>query len=96
MTEERTLDNADLSPANLFLYDAKRAEMTGICDVLNFTDSNITAVCKFGIMSIDGLSLKIESFDSQSETLSVTGDFFGFYYIEKNKKSRKKKGPFSG
>lgn len=82
-------------PSNIFLYDAERAELTGITDVLSFTESSIVTVCKYGILSVDGSKLKIENFDSKSGILSVTGEFYGFYYMEKEKREKRKKGAFS-
>lgn len=95
MGEDRN-DAADReAPSDLFLYDTKRAELTGIKDVLNFTDTAIVAVCKYGTLSIDGEGLRIESFDSSAGSLSVTGSINGFFYFDKVSREKKKKGFFS-
>ena len=78
---------------DIYLFDRKKAELTGISDVIGFTDSNITLNCKFGVVTIDGRELKIVSFDSESGKLSVTGTVDSiFYYGEpsSDKKGRKR------
>lgn len=95
MGEDRNDEVEREAPSDLLLYDAKRAELTGIHDVLNFTDTAIVAVCKYGTLSIDGEGLRIESFDSSSGSLSVVGSINGFFYFDKVSKEKKKKGLFS-
>lgn len=92
---EKNTETINEGPSDLFLYDAGRAELTGISDVEGFTDTTIVAICKFGTLTIDGESLKIESFDSSKGTLSVTGNIYGFFYIDRSSKEKKKKGFFS-
>ncbi len=79
---------------NVFIYDRKRVELSGIYDVVGFTDTTVIATCKSGNVSVDGSELKIDSFDSSSGKLSVHGNVNGvFYYggVEKEKKNKKKK-----
>lgn len=84
---------------NIYIYDRGKAELTGIYDVLSFTDANITVTCKTGCISIEGKSLKIDSFDSATGELIVTGTLDGFFYFGKKEKSEKiekgKKGGLS-
>lgn len=81
---------------DVLIYDRKRAELTGIDDVLSFSDINVTLNSKYGNISIDGKSLKIISFDSSSGKLSITGDVEGvFYYGEPSEEKRSRRRLFS-
>ncbi len=78
---------------DIFLYDRSKAEISGIYDVIEFSSENITVSCKSGNISIDGNSLKIESFDSQSGRLSISGNVDGILYFgdaPAEKKSRRR------
>lgn len=95
MIDERNREEQVNLPANLFLYDGNRVELSGIADVTSFTDTSVIAVCKYGEMSIDGENLHIESFDAASGALSVTGSITGFFYYDKVIKEKKKRKLFS-
>ena len=78
---------------DVFIYDRSRADLTGISDVLEFSDNNITVTCKSGNISIDGSALKIESFDSESCRLSLIGKIDSVIYFgesQETKKSRRR------
>ena len=77
----------------IFIYDRSRADLTGISEVFEFSDRSITAACSSGSISIDGSSLRIESFDSVSCRLSLTGNIDSVIFLDDlpdNKKSRRK------
>ena len=65
---------------DIFIYDRSRADMTGICEVIEFSENNISVSCRSGNISIDGSSLKIGSFDSESGRLSITGEIDSVIY----------------
>ena len=67
------MDNLDFSGNDISICGRMRTEITGVEDVIGFSDSNVTLSCKSSSLSIDGEGLKIESFDSSSGRLSVTG-----------------------
>ena len=95
MADIRKDDVTDMSPSDFFLYDTKKAELTGISDVISFTDSEIVAECKWGVLSVNGEELKIENFDSARGNLSLCGNINGIFYFGKMSKDKKKKGLFS-
>lgn len=74
---------------NIYIYDRNKAELTGIHDVLSFTDVNITVTCKYGCISIEGKDLKIDSFNSATGDLIINGTVDGFFYFGKSEKEKK-------
>lgn len=79
---------------NISIFNRSRAELTGIYDVVGFTDTAIVVTCKSGNISIDGAGLKIESFDGALGVLSVSGNINGLFYyggVEKEKKNKLKR-----
>jgi len=80
---------------DVYIYDRKRADITGVSDVVSFSDTNITLSCKSGSMSLDGEMLRIESFDSESGKLSVTGEIDSVIYFG-DVESKKSKHRFFG
>ncbi len=76
---------------DIFIYDRSRADLSGIDEVLEFSDTNITVSCKSGNISIDGSSLKISSFDSESGRLSVTGQLDSVIYFGEAPRDKKTK-----
>lgn len=76
---------------NINIYDRQKAEFTGIYDVVGFSDTTIVVTCKSGNISIDGNNMKIDSFDSASGKLTVTGDINGLFYYGGVKKEKKNK-----
>lgn len=83
--------NGQNSVNNICIFDRKKAELSGIYEVIGFTDTAIVVTCKSGNVSIDGSSMKIDSFDSSSGKLTVIGDINGLFYYEGVEKEKKKK-----
>ncbi len=79
---------------NISIFDRQKAELTGIYDVVGFSDTTVVATCKSGNISIDGSGMKIESFDSSTGKLCVTGSINGLFYyggVEKEKRNKLRK-----
>ena len=76
---------------NVCIYDRTRAELTGISDVVGFTDSSVAATCKSGNISVEGKSLKIETFDSATGKLIISGTVNGLFYYGGAATDEKKK-----
>ena len=58
---------------NIFIYDRKKLEATGITDVIAFSDTCVEMALEEGSLAIDGSDLKIESFSSGTRKISITG-----------------------
>ena len=71
---------------NAFIYNRQRIEITGVIDVISFSESNVEAEYSDGILVVDGKLLKIEEFSGDSGKLFISGEIDGFYYFSKNKK----------
>lgn len=76
---------------NIFIYDREKAKLSGISDVEGFTDTNIVVTCKYGSISIEGEGLKIDSFDSATGDLCISGTVDGMFYFGNSAKSKKSK-----
>lgn len=77
---------------DIFIYDKSKAELTGISEVIGFTDCNIVLSCRHGSISIEGESLKIDCFDSEVGKLSLTGDVSAVFYFGCAPKDKSKRG----
>lgn len=81
---------------NVFLYDRKKLEMSGVCDVLAFSDTELEMALDDGCVAVDGEELKIESFSAGSGKLSIVGKVNAVSYYGKSpvkqSKSKKKRG----
>ncbi|MBR6918670.1 MAG: YabP/YqfC family sporulation protein [Clostridia bacterium] len=79
---------------DICIYDRKRAELTGICDVVEFSEDLLILSCADGNISIEGSSMKIERFDCDSGKLSVTGTIDGFQFYNDAPSGKKSKRLF--
>lgn len=69
---------------SVFLYNRQKLEMTGICDVLAFSDTEIELSLDDGCVAVDGDELKIESFSAGSGKICVTGKVSAVSYYGKS------------
>ncbi len=74
---------------NVFIYNRQRIELSGIIDVISFSETNVEAEYTEGILVVDGINLKIEEFSGETGKLYICGEIYGFYYFSKNKKETK-------
>lgn len=74
----------ETSGQNIFLYDRKRFEATGIRDVIAFSDDSVEMALDGGCLAVDGGELKIESFSSESGKINITGNISGISFYGKN------------
>lgn len=81
-------------PNNIVLKDRREAVLTGIFDVVSFTDGEISMTCRTGGLTLVGEELKIDRFDSDSGELSVVGNIGGVFYLDgaRGKKGKKNRG----
>ncbi len=81
-------------PNNIVLKDRREAMLTGIFDVVSFTDGEISMTCRTGGLTLVGEELKIDRFDSDSGELSVVGNIGGVFYLDgaRGKKRKKDRG----
>lgn len=76
---------------NLFLYSRKRLELTGITDVLEFTENTLELSLNEGYLGIDGEDLKIDYFSTDSGKVCIHGNICGMFYYGKSQSSKKQK-----
>lgn len=74
---------------DIHIYDRTKTELSGVTEVVSFSDANITLTCKFGTVSIDGEGLKVKAFDSASGNLSVTGRVDAVVYFDDGVRRRR-------
>ena len=74
-----------------FIYNRKRAEISGVCDVVEFSEDLLVLSCADGNISIDGSYMKIERFDSESGKLTVVGTIDGFIFYSDAQNGKKSK-----
>ncbi len=68
---------------NIFLYDRKKLEMTGISDVSAFSDTSVEMSYSGGMIAVEGTDLKIDSFSSETGHICITGVVNSFCYYGK-------------
>lgn len=71
----------ELRGQNIILEGRKKLNITGVRDVENFDDNNITLVTDLGTLNVKGNEIKIEKLNLDSEEVVATGDFYLFEYI---------------
>ncbi len=74
------------------IRDKAKAELSGICEVENFHESEITLLCESGAVVIEGVGLKIDSFSVETGKIEITGCIGGIFYLEKSDKSGARRG----
>ncbi|MBQ7669464.1 MAG: YabP/YqfC family sporulation protein [Clostridia bacterium] len=84
------METTDYLGNDIHIFDRSKAEVTGVSEVLSFSNSGITVSCKIGTVSFDGDGLKILSFDSASGKLYISGRVDSVYYYDDNGDKRTK------
>ena len=88
------MENQSFPEQNVFLYSRKRLEMSGVCDVTSFSDTEVEVTLNEGCLAVEGTELKIESFSSQTGAIEISGTVSSIYYF--GEVTRQKKGLFRG
>lgn len=83
------MENEQNVSHNAFVYNRKRLELSGISDVVSFSDSSVEADYSEGLVVVEGEDMKIEDFSGESGKLVIVGTINGFYYFGKTKKEPK-------
>lgn len=76
---------------NVFLYSRKRLEITGVCDVCEFTENTVEMTLPDGFLGIDGEELKIDYFSSDTGKVAIHGTISALTYYGKATHSKKGK-----
>ena len=84
------METTDSLANDIHISDRTKAEVTGVSEVLSFSNSGITVYCKSGTLSFDGEGLKIVSFDSASGKLYISGRVDSIYYYDDKDEKRTK------
>ena len=80
MNENETM----YSQSNLYIENREKLRLTGVKDVDNFDDSNISVQTQKGEVVISGEQLSISKLDVESGELFVEGTINSFFYHETN------------
>ncbi|MEG2353169.1 MAG: sporulation protein YabP [Clostridium sp.] len=74
---------------NLSLINRSKLQVTGVLEVISFTEDEINLITKGGNLIIEGKKLKMNKLDVANGELSITGTLSSFVYSE-NRKNKKK------
>lgn len=84
------MDTENTNNHNAILYNRARIELSGIIDVISFSENTVEAEYGEGTVIVDGENMKIEDFSGESGRLAVIGRINGFYYFDKKRKETKR------
>jgi len=79
-------------PHSLSLEERKSLYITGVDDVLNYNEENISVISSMGDLAVTGENLKIISLNTDTGELNIQGNISGLCYS----KSRDKLTAFLG
>ena len=74
------------NPSNVFLFSREKLTASGVLEVTGFDELQLEAKTEQGLLLIRGHALHIESFDSESGDLTMTGRVDGLVYTEREQK----------
>lgn len=76
---------------NIIIENRKSVNLSGVKEVLDFTDDTINAITEMGLITIRGENLKIGNFNTEKGDLSASGNIIAVVYS-----SSQKNGGFFG
>ncbi len=76
---------------NVIIENRKTINLSGVREVLNFTDDTINAETSLGIITVRGEGLKIGNFNTEKGDLSAVGNIIAVVYTQ-----HEQKGSFLG
>ena len=85
MSEQSTPERVQ----NVFLYDRKKLELTGITDVSAFSETTVEMSYPGGMIAVDGTDLRIDSFSSETGHICILGVVNSFEYYGKAPSEKK-------
>lgn len=84
------MDIENINNHNAVLYNRGRMELSGIIDVISFSENSVEAEYGEGTIIVEGEDMKIEDFSGEYGKLTVIGRINGFYYFNKKRKEPKR------
>ena len=70
----------DDKKSNLSLESRRKLSLTGVAEVVNFNDKQITLNTNFGVLNIKGENLKMTKLDVQNGDIIIIGKINSFVY----------------
>jgi len=70
----------DEKKSNLNLESRRKLSLTGVAEVVNFNDKQITLNTNFGVLNIKGENLKMTKLDVQNGDIIIIGKINSFVY----------------
>ena len=70
----------DDKKSNLNLESRRKLSLTGVAEVVNFNDKQITLNTNFGVLNIKGEDLKMTKLDVQNGDIIIIGKVNSFVY----------------
>ena len=70
----------DDKKSNLNLESRRKLSLTGVAEVVNFNDKQITLNTNFGVLNIKGENLKMTKLDVQNGDIVIIGKINSFVY----------------
>ena len=71
---------------NVIIENRKAINLSGVKQVLNFTDDAINAVTELGLITVRGENLKLGNFNTEKGELSATGNIIAVVYTGSTQK----------
>ncbi len=81
MTE---IENKNITQ-NLFLKNRENLEMSGVDEINSFDENKITAFTNLGFISIKGINLHIQKFNTNTKDLNIVGKIDEIKYTNSKK-----------
>ncbi len=72
----------------IVVTNKNRVEIDSVLAVKTFDEDGIIIESILGLISIEGIGLKIENFEKATTKILVTGNIIGVYYIENKGKKK--------
>ncbi len=70
---------------NIIIENRKNINLSGVKEVLEFTDDTINAITELGLITIRGENLKIGNFNTEKGDLSASGNIIAVVYSSSQK-----------
>lgn len=75
---------------NIVMENRKKASLSGVCEVLSFSDDIIRMDTVLGRLTIKGDNMRIDRFSAETGDLDMIGDILGMVYEGNSKKTSMK------
>ena len=86
------MENKSVQPHNVSISDRKSIALSGVSDVMNFDEGQVTLSTSLGVLMIEGAGMHMQKMNISSGEMVIDGEINGVMYIDTN---ARKPGLFS-